>query len=337
MRADKPLPYVKQVRARGHLYYYFDTGRDVRGKRVFKRLPDKSDKAFGASYAAFLGARERRNNVAESPTVKFASNSYQRDPKFKRRAASTQDTYLTYIKILEDEMGDAPVADVKRADIRYMLDKMSDRPGAANMLALVCRNIFAFAIEREWVDANPASGIAAFEQSDDTHEPWPETLVAEALADPDVRLPVALLYYTAQRIGDVCKMRWNDVRDGFIEVKQQKTDKELDIRLHSDLRTILEQTPKAAMTILVGPKGGALRTATLRLRLQAWAAARGHEVVPHGLRKNAVNALLEAGCSVGETSAISGQSLAMVERYAKRRNNRKMGDAAILKWERNAS
>jgi len=31
MRADKPLPYVKKVRARGNLYYYFDTGRDVRG------------------------------------------------------------------------------------------------------------------------------------------------------------------------------------------------------------------------------------------------------------------------------------------------------------------
>lgn len=336
MRADKPLPYVKKVRARGNLYYYFDTGRDVRGKRIYKRMPDVRDIEFGRSYAAFLAARERRNNVAESPTVKFASNAYQRDPKFRNRAESTQNTYLTYISILEDEMGDAPVADVKRADIRYMLDKMQSRPGAANMLALVCRNVFSYAIEREWVDINPAAGISQFEQGDETHEPWPEALVTEALSDPEVRLPVALLYFTAQRIGDVCKMRWNDVRDGFIEVKQQKTGKELDIRLHSDLRAILAQVPRQALTILVGPKGGQMRTATLRLRLQAWATAKGHEVVPHGLRKNAVNALLEAGCSVGETSAISGQSLAMVERYAKRRNNRKMGDAAILKWERNA-
>lgn len=82
-------------------------------------------------------------------------------------------------------------------------------------------------------------------------------------------------------------------------------------------------------------KGGAMRRATLRLYLQAWAKAQGFDVVPHGLRKNAVNALLEAGCSVGETSSISGQSLGMVEKYARRRNNRKMGDAAMTRWEAN--
>lgn len=335
MRTNSPLPYIKTVRARGNVYFYFDTGRDVRGKRVFKRLPDKSDKNFGAVYAGHLAARERRNNVAESPTVKVASNAYQRDPKYRNRAQSTQITYLTYLRILEEEMGDAPVAEVKRGDVRHMLDKMADRPGAANMLAMVARTVFGYALEREWIDTNPAQGIAAFEQGDETHEPWPEALVTEALSDPDVRLPVALLYFTAQRIGDVCKMRWSDVRDGFIEVKQQKTGKELDIRLHSDLAAILAQTPHTAMTILQGPKGRPMRTPTLRGHLQAWAKERGYAVVPHGLRKNAVNALLEAGCSTGETSAISGQSLAMVERYARRRNNRKMGDAAILKWERN--
>jgi hypothetical protein len=54
------------------------------------------------------------------------------------------------------------------------------------------------------------------------------------------------------------------------------------------------------------------------------------------LRKNAVNALLEVGCSVPETAAISGQSLRVVEHYAKERNQRKLASAAILRWEGNA-
>ena len=53
------------------------------------------------------------------------------------------------------------------------------------------------------------------------------------------------------------------------------------------------------------------------------------------LRKNAVITLLESGCTMGETAAISGQTMAMVEHYAKRINNRMMGDKAILKWEQN--
>ena len=66
-----------------------------------------------------------------------------------------------------------------------------------------------------------------------------------------------------------------------------------------------------------------------RAYAQAWASKRGSKIVAHGLRKNAVNALLEAGCSVGEVSSVSGQSLALVEHYAKRRSNRKLAVSAI--------
>jgi hypothetical protein len=67
--------------------------------------------------------------------------------------------------------------------------------------------------------------------------------------------------------------------------------------------------------------------------LQAFAAELGVKVVPHGLRKNAVNALLEAGCSAAETATISGQTLQMVEHYAKARSQKRLGEIAILKWQ----
>lgn len=44
---------------------------------------------------------------------------------------------------------------------------------------------------------------------------------------------------------------------------------------------------------------------------------------PHGLRKNAVCALLEAGCSEAETAAITGQSLRMVMHYAQKVNQKR--------------
>jgi hypothetical protein len=53
----------------------------------------------------------------------------------------------------------------------------------------------------------------------------------------------------------------------------------------------------------------------------------------HGLRKSAVCFLLEAGCTVAETQAISGQSLQMVEHYSAMMNRRKLAASAILKWE----
>jgi integrase len=43
----------------------------------------------------------------------------------------------------------------------------------------------------------------------------------------NVRLATHLLYYTAQRIGDVMRMRWSDIRDDHIKVTQQKTGREM--------------------------------------------------------------------------------------------------------------
>jgi len=56
---------------------------------------------------------------------------------------------------------------------------------------------------------------------------------------------------------------------------------------------------------------------------------------PHGLRKNAVCALLEAGCSEAETAAITGQSIPMVMHYAKKVNQKRLATSAMAKWERN--
>lgn len=331
-RAAKPLPYIKRVRARGRVYEYFVTGKVEGGKPVLRRLPARDDRDFARSYAGMVAARHARETAAGAVTMRELSRAYQLSPEFKNRKPRTQATYLIYLRGIEEEMGDAPVAEIERRDIVALLDKLQDRPGAANMTLAVLRNLFKRAVSREWAKADPTRDVDLLEGGDATHEPWPEQLVIAALADPAVRLPVALLYYTAQRIGDVCQMRWADIEDGFLSVTQQKTEKPLEIRVHSALARILADADRTGATI-IHYRGNPILPSSLRERLQRWAAKQGLHVVAHGLRKNAVNALLEAGCSVGETAAISGQSLAMVEHYARRRNNRKLGTAAIGRWE----
>ena len=43
--------------------------------------------------------------------------------------------------------------------------------------------------------------------------------------------------------------------------------------------------------------------------------------------------LLEAGCTDAEVPAITGQSRAMVEHYARQVNQKRLAAAAVLKWE----
>lgn len=87
------------------------------------------------------------------------------------------------------------------------------------------------------------------------------------------------------------------------------------------------------MAASTGRTGAPLKRGTLRQELQAFTRTHGTKTVPHGLRKNAVNALLEAGGTIAEVASITGQTFAIVEHYAKRMNSKAMGSAVILKLE----
>lgn len=333
----KTILYVKRVKARGRFYYYFDTGAEKDGKPVHKRLPDPSSREFGGVYAALLGHRTRRKSANTIMTVRQLIGLYEKSQVFQKLADSTRKTYSIHLRKVEHEMGDAPAARVEPRDLTQMLDKMSDRPGAANLVLSVVGAVYRWGRQRHHVPVtiDPTRDVEAMEMGE--HSPWPAAVLSGALASETdrVRLATHLLYYTAQRIGDVVKLRWSDIRDGVLHMRQQKTGRELTIPLHSALAAELENTPKRALTILTTVEGHSIGPQPIRIALKKHCAAFGLDLVPHGLRKNAVIALLEAGCSIAETASISGQTFQMVEHYAKLRDQGKLASAAVLKWEAN--
>ncbi|MGJ3630052.1 hypothetical protein AB5I41_31730 [Sphingomonas sp. MMS24-JH45] len=152
------------------------------------------------------------------------------------------------------------------------------------------------------------------------HDPWPDTMLAAGLAapDPTTRLIVHMLYSRPQMVtwygcdGITSRMAVCGIITG-------KTKRLVDMPQHEELAAELERAPRLGQTVLV-KDGKPMKEASARYILQKFTASLGPESVPHGLRKNAVNALLEAGCSVAETASISQQSLKMVEHYAAKRN-----------------
>lgn len=336
MVARKTLPHVKYVKARGRDYWYFDTGTFKEGKPIYKRLPNIKDPSFGASYASFMAGRTRRNNVAAFMTVSKLAELFEASPKFAALSPGSRKNYAIHLRKIDALVGKAPVNELEPRDVTRMMDELSKTPGTANMILSVTGALYKWGRQRHHVarNVNPVQDIEPFELG--SHQPWPDNVLRDALASPDdrIRLATHLLYYTAQRIGDVCRMRWNDIRGNSISVMQDKTDKPLDIALHSALAAELARTPRKGMTILTNWKDAPISDQPIRSALKAHCAAYGLDLVPHGLRKNAVIALLEAGCTVAETASVSGQSFQMVEYYAKLRDQKRLSSAAILKWEK---
>lgn len=335
MQPRTPL-YIKHVKARGRDYWYFDTGTTKPdGKPVYKRLPHIKDAGFGASYASFMAGRTRRENIADHMTVATLADLYERSPKFKALSEGTRKNYGIHLRKIVNAFGPAPADELEPRDITRMMDQLSSTPGTANMILSVTGALYKWGRQRFHVayNVNPVQDIQPFEMG--SHDPWPANVLEDALkSDNDrVRLAAHLLYYTAQRIGDVCQMRWDDIKGNTIDVVQEKTDTPLTIALHSSLAAELARTRRRGMTILTNWRDAPISPQPIRAALKKHVAGYGLDLVPHGLRKNAVIALLQAGCTVAETASVSGQSFQMVEYYAKLRDQKRLSSAAILKWE----
>ena len=336
MPKGKDLPHVKHVRSKGRDYYYFDTGqRKPSGAKIYKRLPDLKAPNFGDVYAAYKGGLTKRQDAPPQLTVGGLIRHYERSVEFNKLAVNTQRAYGYALRRIEKGLAKAPVDDVQPVDFAGLLGLMGNAAGNINMTRKVMAALYKWGKRKQLVAANTNPIGEQEPVALGSHEPWPQAIIDAALASdqPRVRLAVHLLYYTAQRIGDVCRIRWSDVHGGSLSLTQQKTGRALEIPLHGNLAALLADEPNRGLTILTLADGGPLEANTLRKELQTFAAGYGAKVVPHGLRKNAVIALLEAGCSVAETAAVSGQSFPMVEYYAKLRDQKKLSTAAIIKWQ----
>lgn len=329
MAKPPSLPHVKFTRAKGKWYAYFNTGRKVNGKIVYAPLPPFGSAGFYEKYAAYKGHRDRKTSAVL--TVEALANEFEKSAKFRTLATASQVAYMTVLRRLVKEIGKAPAGKVERKHIRHIADERIDSAGTRNMFIRVVGALYAWARDMELVDNKPTEGLKVTKP--EPYEPWPQSLLDAALtSDNDrIRLAVHLLYYTGQRIGDVCKMRWDAIAGDAITVTQQKTGKTLQIHIGPQLAAELERTERKTQTILTNAWGKPIARITLHKDLKEFAAAHGHDVVPHGLRKNAVISLLQAGCTVPQVAAITGQTHGIVEHYAKRIDQYAMGRAAIEK------
>lgn len=330
------LPYLRRKRAKGKDYYYFDLGTRSDGTRELLPLPHIRDPRFGDCYARAKATRANRRNKQGILTLEGLIKQYEKSPEFRSKKPATQTSYTRYLTraaaLVRTRSGDSvAVRNIERRDVLAVREAMADTPGAANQAVRALGALFAWAMDNEKAKANPAERVKKFKAI--PHEPWPLDLLEEALADPQVGMPVALLYFTGQRIDDVVAMTWADIRGDHMLVHVKKKDKQIRVAILPELAERLNALERPTLTILSNANGQPWTQSGLRQKLQDWAKARGHRVVPHGLRKNAVNALFEAGCTAAQVSGITDQSLGMLEHYAQGVNKLTLGRAAVVKLD----
>ena len=205
---DVDLEEVRREARR--LRYEADTGRDPAGRERAKRGGAiETVSALCRSYLELYSAREH-------------------SPRWAAQVARLVETAI------EPEVGGILLSQVRRGDLIVAIERASEHGGEhhVHQVKRVISAIFAWAADRELIGANPAVRLPPRKSppsrdrvlSDDELRAVWQALEADGSLHA---LSALLVLFTAQRGGEVRRMRWADVgQDGWWRIPDTKADRE---------------------------------------------------------------------------------------------------------------
>jgi integrase len=203
----------------------------IRARRAQSAVDDGEDPA-GKRQAA---------RAAKTDTVAALVVDYLAKHARKRKRSWAEDERVLTVDVLP-KWGERSVREITRRDVRALIEGIADRgaPIMANRTLEIVRKMLNFAVQHEWIDANPASRIEKpgvehqrervltddeirrlwhllSRQRTKSDRPAPGRRVVKRADDPACPISPALAavqrirLLTAQRGGEVVRMRWADV------------------------------------------------------------------------------------------------------------------------------
>jgi integrase len=333
--------YVHRNVVNGKEYLAFQKNRGT--PHAGKRVPIHAAPGSAEFWTLYNELLSEKPGAVDPKSVSAMIKEFRKSPEWTRLKPATHRNYNIYLNVFDERLGERQADEITPKVILTLRDTFADRPVTANHIVTVIKTLYQFGIPREYATVNPAREIKSISVTSDGMQPWPSWALDMAMTKTrwEVATFVALGLYTGQRTADILAMKLSDIEDNLISVKQSKTGKRLQIRIHSKLRPFITQCRKRGIEHLVSGRGGK------PLDTNRWRAIWGRElekkhlkrladsgVAPHGLRKSAVVTLRELDVSIERIQAITGQSRQMVELYAKGVDQRKMADRGIRQWEK---
>lgn len=332
---------VREKTRHGKVVWYFRRGHE---KRI--RLPDEYGSAeFETVYEAALYGLPIPTITAtraKHGTLKWLVDEYRDSAEWNEFRPTTQSTKTAILNRVLKTAGDSLVKDITPDTIRQGRDRRAKTPDAANRFIKTLSPLFKFAVERQYMSANPCTGVAKLKVKDTGgFKTWPaEDILAFENTHPigtKARLAFDLLRYTGLRRSDMVLLGRQHVKNGIVRMRTQKTSTQLGLVIIPVLqRTISATRDIGDLTYLVTEYGRPFTAAGFGNWFRERCNEAGVTGAAHGIRKFAANTLVEADVKPAELMAIFGwRSLKQADDYIKEVNRLKLASAAMNKLDTN--
>ena len=321
------------------------SGGSGRVKIVRKTLADGSVREY--RYSLDEAAR-KRFVASQANAVHKIATEYFRSPEFLCLAPRYQHDKRQRLAIAADFLGWMSFSDLvdrrARAEFYRLRDAHADRPPTADLIVGALAHLLAWAYERGLIETNQAHRLkpiaAKVSRADRV---WSDEDIAAylAVARPDFARLFRAALYTAARQGDLCAMRGEQLRDGWLTYTPQKTARKsgvvvsLPVHELAPLRELLDDAPAAGPLWLMRDGRPWRQSAVQHQHAATLARAGLDDLRWHDLRGTAASRMLAAGATDAQVAAITGHVLARgsaLSAYLSR--SRELAVAAYRAWDR---
>lgn len=244
-----------------------------------------------------------------------------------------------FLEWLRSEVGEYSAA-MPKSEVMKLRDKRLSTPGAADNLVKTIRAMYGWALDRDYVKANPALGIPKIAPGNGA-TPWSVEDLAQYRAKHPrgtmAHLALSLLMFTACRIGDLYRLGPSSVtqRDGVAWLAwtpAKKGSTQVEMPIPAPLQASIDAAPIKGVAFLLTEDGAPFASAkAMQNRFDKWVSEAGlTKRTAHGVRKAAGHTLAEMTGSAYAVMSVLGHSNTKTgEVYTKGANRRKLAGQAM--------
>lgn len=310
---------------RGNLRIYY---RYPGAKKVRLRSPEGTPEFLSEYLDAQSTAPGKLNAERELKrgSVGWVVNRYYQSAKFKQLNARTKLVRERRLADFVEKYSDKDIRSLRPKHVRLMIDRLADRPGAANELLKFLRQVLNQAVHDEMIPSNPALAVSYLPTSPSGFRVWTmEEIDQFREFYPDgtkQRLAFELLFGLGLRRADIVEIGPQHVKNGILRKTlkkgRDKHPRKVSIPVSEYLQHLIKITPCGDMTFLVNEIGKSFTPEGFSNTFVKWTRKAGlpKGLSPHGLRKACATELAHQRATNKELQAYFGWStLKEPERY----------------------
>lgn len=274
-------------------------------------------------------------------TFRWLCVEYMRSPDFRRLGAASQRNRKGVIEsmCLEPVKPDSattfasvPLDALSAKALRVLRDRKEGLPEAANTRVKVLRQVFAWAVEEEHIEENPARDLKRLRNRTGGHHTWTTDELGKYIErhplGTKAHLAFCLFLFSGCRRSDVVRLGRQHRRGNWLSFRPAKGGADgvtVEVPILHDLQRALDAGPCGDMTFLVTESGQPFTPAGFGNWFRERCLEAGVPGRAHGIRKAGATLLAERGATAHQLMAIFGwMTLKEAERYTRAAQRKQM-------------